>query len=130
LDIRFTGGDSVADITNRFTAAHHYGTPADALFSVYQVTNGNSEFAFVQAANWPRGFVAFNLYCYERITPGNWILRALAPINDHYFTNDASWPVTFEADGAYVKAVHRGAVVLSVMSRTNSGSLHPQASQR
>ncbi len=120
IDVRFTDAYSIAEIRDQFSAviAHtrRYAKPTDG-FSIYQVTNGPAEFAFVQVGNWPLGFGAFNLYCYERVAPSNWVLRALAPVNDYYHTNDTSESVSFVNEGEYVKAVHRGDVVLTVTTR-------------
>jgi hypothetical protein len=121
IDIRFTGADSIAEMREQFFAViahtHRYKDPSDG-FCIYQVTNGPSEFAFVQVGNWPRGFGAFNLYCYERVAPTNWVLRGLAPVNDYYHTNGTSQAVSFTNEGEYVKVIHRGDVVFTVTSRS------------
>jgi len=130
IDIRFTGADSIAEIKKMFSAAlaHGYDDPSEG-FSIYQVTNGNSEFAFVQAGNWPRGFGAFNLYCYERVRPNgqdSLVLRGLATVNDYFHTNDTSTTVNFVIDGEYVKAIHRGDVVFTVTSQSKQSGLQLQ----
>jgi len=121
IDVRFTGADSIAQISEQFSAViahtHRYDKPSDG-FTIYQATNGPAEFAFVQVGNWPRGFGAFNLYCYERVASSNWVLRGLVPVNDYYHTNDTSEVVSFVNEGEYVKAFHRGDVVFTVTSRS------------
>jgi hypothetical protein len=126
IDVRFTGADSIAEIREQFSAViahtHRYDKPSDG-FCIYQVTNGPAEFAFIQVGNWPRGFGAFNLYCYERVASSNWVLRGLAPVNDYYHTNDTSMTVNFASEGEYVKAIHRGDVVFTVTCRGKQSGL-------
>ncbi len=128
IDVRFTGADSIAEIEGQFSAViahtHRYDKPSDG-FSIYRVTNGPVEFAFVQVGNWPRGFGAFNLYCYERVAPSNWVLRGLAPVNGYFHTNDTSTTVSFASDGEYVMAIHRGDVVFTVTSGSKQNGLKP-----
>ena len=97
---------------------------------MYEVTNGSSRYAFVQAFNWPRGLDGFNLFCYEQAKPDRWLLRGLAPVNDYYHTNDYSTNVSFVCDGEYVKAIHRGVVVFAVTGDTNQQHSAPHAGPR
>ena len=122
LDVRLTEANSVAEIKDSFRAviARKYKSEDPSKgFSVYEVTNGSSRYAFVQAFNWPRGLDGFNLFCYEQTKPDLWLLRGLAPVNDYYYTNDYSREVGFVCDGEYVKAIHRGVVVFAVTGDTS-----------
>jgi len=121
IDLRLTEAGSPGEIERMFRgglAGRDENTTSG--LSIYQISTSSSHFVFVQAFNYPRGLLAFSLYCYEQAGPQRWHLRSVVPINEYYFTNDATRTVRFDVDGENVSALYRGMTVFTVTgTRTN-----------
>lgn len=124
IDLRLTVANSPGEIERMFreVLAGRYENPTNGL-SIYQVSNSNSHFVFLQAFNYPRGLAVFSLYCYEQTAPDSWRLRSFVPVNEYYFTNDSTRTLRFDVEGENVSAIYRGLTVFTVAGTKSNSNM-------
>ena len=127
IDLRLTVANSQSEIERMFreVLAGRYENPTNGL-SIYQVSNGNSRYVFLQAFNYPRGLAVFSLYCYEQTAPDKWRLRSVVPVNEYYFTNDSTTTLRFDVEGENVNAIYRGLTVFTVTGTKSNNNTPPK----
>ena len=96
-------------------------------YKLFQMTNGNSRFTFVQAYNGPHGSTFFNVYCYQQAGDGLY-LRGYVPVNGHWYKwKDAyrhEQDIRIFNDGEYVKVAYRDMIILTISTNWScQGSL-------
>jgi hypothetical protein len=120
LDIRLTGAKSPEEVEDMLRASlveKYSSTNIAEGYTIYQVTNGQARWVFAKVYNAPKGLSMFNLYCYEQEGPESWPLRAYVPLNTHYYTDSDDSDLTFHTDHEYVKAIFRGKVIFTGISK-------------
>lgn len=74
---------SLDELNRAFVDIHAKRIETDG-FKVYQITNGNSSYTFVQSFNGPRGVPTFNVFCYQHLESGI-ILRCYVPVSEFWY---------------------------------------------
>lgn len=88
-------------------------------FKLYQITNEDTRYIFVQAYNYPREMPMFSIFAYQYAAPDYWVLRGYVPINDYFYSSTPGYkfavqPLHFTNNAEFTYVEYRESTVFTI----------------